>query len=108
MRFDLSLNEFKRVMCILDREDTVVLTDPDFTEAVIGISSRGQVIYDYDTMVEILMERDGMGKLDAIEFIDYNTMRAIYYMGEKAPIILHIPASDLEAMFASVCTEEEQ
>lgn len=108
MKFGLSLDEFKRVMCALDREDTIVLTNPDFTEAIMGISSRGQVIYDYDAMVESLMEHDGMSRLDAIEFIDYNTMRAIYYMGEKAPIILHIPASDLEAVFACRCAEEEQ
>lgn len=108
MKFGLNLNEFKRVLCTLDREDTVVLTDPDFTEAVIGISSRGQVIYDYDTMVEILMDRDGMSNVDAIQFIDYNTMRAIYYMGEKAPIILHIPAEYLEYYALSLQNKEEE
>lgn len=34
------------------------------------------------------MNEDGMDYDEAAEFIDYNTVRACPYMGERAPIIL--------------------
>lgn len=40
-------------------------------------------------MVESLMEEDGMEYSEAIEFIEYNTIRAIPYMGGRGPIILY-------------------
>ena len=39
-------------------------------------------------MVEEMVKDDAIEYVDAIEFIDYNTFRALPYMGEKAPIIL--------------------
>lgn len=38
-------------------------------------------------MIEFLVKTDGMTYEDAIEFIDYNTIRAIPYM-PNGPIIL--------------------
>lgn len=35
-----------------------------------------------------MMDNDGMTHEEAIEFIDYNTVRACPYMGSQAPIIL--------------------
>ena len=34
------------------------------------------------------MDADGMSYEEASEFIDYNTVRACPYMGDRAPIIL--------------------
>jgi NAD+ synthase len=68
-------------------ENSKIFIDPDYDSAIIGITDDGNVIYDYDLMVEHLMEKDGMDIEDAIEFIEYNTMRTIPYMGDKAPII---------------------
>lgn len=48
----------------------------------------GRVVYDYDKMVEHLMKEDDMTMEEAVEFIDYNTMRALPYAGEGAPIIM--------------------
>lgn len=39
-------------------------------------------------MVECLVKADGMTEEEAMEFIDYNTIRAIPYAGELAPIVL--------------------
>ena len=38
-------------------------------------------------MVESLAKEDGMTYEDAAEFIDYNTIRALPYLGDKAPIV---------------------
>ena len=62
---------------------------PDYENAIIGWDENsGRIIYDYEKMVECLMNEDGMEYDEAAEFIDYNTVRACPYMGERAPIIL--------------------
>ena len=68
-------------------ENAVVFENPDYLSAVIGVSQDGQVIYSYEKMVEHLMEEDEIEEEDAIEFIDYNTIRALPYMGSNAPVI---------------------
>lgn len=84
------MNEaLRQAICDMDHEDSVVFDKPDYDDAIIGITDEGQVIYDYDTMVKCLVDRDGMSETEAIEFIDYNTIRALPYAGEKAPIIMY-------------------
>ena len=60
----------------------------DMSAAAIGISGDQQIIYSYNKMIEILVDRDGMTTEEAIEFIDYNTIRMIDCMPVK-PIILY-------------------
>lgn len=75
---------------LLERGDkeTAFFSNPDFIHAIIGISNDGRLVYSYVKMVETLMLSDNMSYEEATEFIDYNTLRAIPYMGEKAPIVL--------------------
>ena len=47
------------------------------------------VVYDYRKMVDFLVETDGMEVTEAYEFIDYNTIRSIPYMGEFAPVVVN-------------------
>ena len=70
-------------------ENFVVLENPDYLEAIQGISEDGRVVYRYSEMVKSLMNEDGMSEEEAVEFIDYNTIRALPYMGEKAPIVFY-------------------
>jgi hypothetical protein len=53
------------------------------------VSEDGRVVYDYNLMIESLMQSDNMTYDEASEFIDYNTIRALPYMGEKAPIVMY-------------------
>lgn len=77
------------LLCELGLEDSVVFESPDYEDAIIGWDENtGRIIYDYEKMVECLMNEDGMEYDEAAEFIDYNTVRACPYMGDKAPIIL--------------------
>lgn len=69
-------------------EDLIVFENPDYDEAIVGISHDDRVIYSYDKMVECLVKNDGMTYEEAAEFIDYNTIRAIPYFGSGAPIVL--------------------
>lgn len=70
-------------------EHSIVFENPDYDSAIVGYDENSQrIIYDYEKMVEHLMDKDGMTYEDAVEFIDYNTIPACPYMGSNAPIIL--------------------
>ena len=75
--------ENKELLVEMGYEDVVILEDPDYDSAIIGVSESGRVIYDYDKMVEWLMETDGMSQEDAVDFIDYNTIRALPYFANS-------------------------
>lgn len=70
-------------------DDAIIFENPDYDAAIVGVSHDDRVIYDYDKMVQCLMEEDGMTSLEAADFIGYNTLRAIQYAGEGAPIVMY-------------------
>lgn len=65
------------------------LTNYSYDDALIGVSEDGRAIYDFDKMVKWLMNETGLSDNEAIEWIEYNTMRALPYMGSDAPIIMY-------------------
>ena len=70
-------------------EDVIYLTNYSYDDALIGVSDDNRAVYDYDKMVKWLMEEEEFTEEEAREWIDYNTIRALPYMGEKAPIIMY-------------------
>lgn len=70
-------------------EDMVVFDSPEYDDAIIGTTHDGRVVYDFDKMCEELHEKDGMSIEEAIEFIEYNAIRAIPYAGYKAPVVMY-------------------
>ena len=85
----LTIDSLKEWLCENDHEDTVILESPDYLSAIVGISEEGRLIYSYDKMVKHLMTAENMDAEEAMEFIDYNTIRALPYAGEMAPIVLY-------------------
>ena len=69
-------------------ENLIVFENPDYDAASIGVSSDDRVVYDYDKMIACLMDEDGMDADEAADFISYNTIRAIPYAGQGAPIVM--------------------
>ena len=65
------------------------LTNYSYDSALIGVSHDDRAIYDYEKMVEWLMNEEGWSYEDAVDWIDYNTIRALPYMGADAPIIMY-------------------
>ena len=65
------------------------LVDEGYDDALIGVSEDGRAIYDFDKMVEWLIEKYGWSDIESIEWIEFNTLRALPYMGADAPIIMH-------------------
>ena len=69
-------------------EDAIVFDNMSYDGSIVGVTTDGRVVYDYDKMVEELMQDEEWSYEEAAEWIDYNTIRALPYAGENGPIIL--------------------
>lgn len=65
------------------------LTNYSYDDALIGVSHDGRAVYDYNLMIDWLMKEEGWSDNEAVEWIEYNTIRALPYFGEGAPIIMY-------------------
>ena len=70
-------------------ENFIIFENPDYDSAIIGITENNQVVYDYEKMIEHLMQEDDMDYEEAVDFISYNTIRSLPYAREGAPIIMY-------------------
>jgi hypothetical protein len=70
-------------------EDVMVLSNYSYDDALIGVTEDNRAVYDFDLMVEWLVQHEGFSEEDAVEWIEYNTLRALPYAGETAPIIMY-------------------
>ena len=72
-------------------EDALVLGDMfmSYDNSIVGVTTDGRVVYDYDKMVEELMQDQEWSYEDAAEWIDYNTIRSLPYFGHSTPIIMY-------------------
>ena len=65
------------------------LPDYSYDDALIGVSHDGRAIYDYEKMIEWLMNEEGWSDDECVEWIEVNTLRSLPYMGNDAPIIMY-------------------
>lgn len=70
-------------------EDALVFDNLSYDGAIIGYTTNGKVVYDFDKMVEELMHDEDWSYEDAVEWIEFNTIRSLPYAGENAPIIMY-------------------
>lgn len=70
-------------------EDVKYLTNFSYDDALIGVSEDGRAIYDYEKMIDWLIREQGWSDEESVDWIETNTMRAIPYFGERAPIIMY-------------------
>jgi hypothetical protein len=77
-------------MNIHNLEELDLLLADGFDEALIGYtedSGEIKAVYDYDKIIEILIQRDDMEAEDAREYADFNIKGA--YVGPKTPIFMY-------------------
>ena len=63
----------------------------DLDGAIVGLAENGKgiiAVYDNDAILKIFMDRDGMTDEDVQDYIDFNIIRSLPYMGEYAPVIM--------------------
>ena len=82
-----SVEELREFLEAQGHEGTVFFENPSFVIAITGITDSGQLIYDYDLMIVAAMEEENWDAEGAIEWIEYNTLRSIPYMGHAHPIV---------------------
>ena len=70
-------------------EGITYLVNFSYDDALIGVTSDYRCVYDYDKMVENLVRDEEMTIEEAMEWIDYNTIRALPYMGSSAPLVMY-------------------
>ena len=69
-------------------EEVLILDDHAYDKSIIGLTEDGRLVYDFDKMVKEFAEDEQCDELDAIEWLEFNTLRALPYMGERAPIVI--------------------
>ena len=70
----------------------MIILEPkaDYDSAIIGIAevdSEEVMVYKYELLVEVHVGM-GMSYDEAVEWTDYNTIRAIPYMGKTKPVVV--------------------
>lgn len=68
-------------------EDVIIYDNPSYDDAFVGVTNDNRAVYDYDKMLDWLVEKEGMDYDEAADFISYNDS---FYYGEGYPIILNI------------------
>lgn len=72
-------------------ENLVYLGDKpeQYKDAIVGLSNDdNHVIYSYNKFRDCLV-KEGMTSEEAEDWISYNTLRALPYMGKYAPILMY-------------------
>ena len=69
-------------------EDVIVFENHSYDDALVGVTEDGRAIYDFDKMIDWLVEKEGFTVSQAVEWIDYNTIRSLAYAGPGAPVIM--------------------
>lgn len=74
----------------LEGDDAPLLFDNhSYDASIVGITKEGRLVYDEDLMISELMEDEGWSYEDAVEWIEYNTLRSLPFADGKAPIVLN-------------------
>lgn len=76
-------------------KECVVFDAEAYDNSIVGISISGEVIYSYKLMIQEYMKDHECTDIEAIEWIEYNTIRALPYFPDNRPIIMY----DLEDCF---------
>lgn len=75
--------------------DVIVFSEPSYDTCLIGLTDDYNSVYDYDLMVDWLIEHENMSEEEAEDFISYNDS---FYYGNNYPIIYY--GEDFEEMIS--------
>ena len=73
--------------------DAIVFDNHAYDNSIIGTTFDGRAIYDFDKMAEELMNDEGWSEEEAVEWLEYNAIRALPYADKRAPIIVYADRS---------------
>ncbi len=70
-------------------DDVAILENYSYDTALVGVTEDNRAVYDFELMVEWLCDEERFTAEEAVEWIEYNTIRALPYFGDGAPIIMY-------------------
>ena len=73
-------------------EDAILFDNMSYDDSIVGVTADGNVVYDYDKMIEELMRDEGWSYEEAIDWIEYNTIGGRFPPKDicgQAPIIMY-------------------
>ena len=91
LKIDMILEQLKQLITDLGYENVTVFENYDYADAFIGMSDDGRAVYSYDRMIEWLMLKENWTYEEAVEWIDYNTMRALPYYSDGPIVVYDVP-----------------
>lgn len=70
-------------------DDVVHFDGPEFDGGIVGVTTDGRLVYSYEKLVESLAEANGWSREDAVDWIEFNTLRSLPYIHGKAPVVMN-------------------
>ena len=74
-------------------DDVIIFEGYSYDDALIGVTEDGRAVYDYDKMVDWLVQHTGWDLEEATEWIEYNTIGALSQFwtedGYRGPVIMY-------------------
>ena len=70
-------------------EEIMLLDEELYVDSFVGVVMLPglRAVYDFNKMVEELMQKKGLSAEEAEDYVSYNEVRGCSYLGDKAPII---------------------
>ena len=73
-----------------DFDEEVLLLDEElYVDSLVGVVMLPglRAVYDFNKMVEELVQKKGLSAEEAADYVSYNEVRGCSYFGDKSPII---------------------
>lgn len=79
-------------------DQIIILEGDEFADGFIGLTEDNHAVYGYERLIDSLCKHNNWEYTDAVEWIEYNTLRAIPYMGSvgKEPMVIYECAREVE------------
>jgi hypothetical protein len=80
-------------------EDALFLEPEWLDEAIIGRTDVGGcevIAYSYEGLVSSFMKHESMDFEAATEWVEFNTLRTLPYMGNQAPVVVYLRSEDAD------------
>lgn len=78
----------------MGEEETLLFTNHSYDDSIVGITDDGHVVYDLSKMVQEYSKDEKCSEEEALEWIEYNTLRAFSGRG-KMPIIINLTKEEI-------------
>jgi hypothetical protein len=77
-----------------EMEEGTMFLEPEWLDdaivGVINLNGFEVLAYGYQRLIQAFVKNDEMDYESATEWVEHNTIRALPYMGEQAPVVIYL------------------